>query len=883
MHTVLRAAVAALLSLAIIGLIRLASAQDSAPPKGEFQTLPGFKVEHLYTVPKETQGSWVSLTLDNKGRLIACDQGDKGLYRITPPAIGEKGEAKVEKLNVNMSAAQGLLYAFDSLYASVNNKPDPRKPNGAPGSGLYRLRDTNGDDQFDEVVKLREFEGPVGEHGPHALRLTPDGKSILIVCGNHTDLPFQPSEMKDHPEYTSLLPANWDEDLLLPRLWDPNGHARGRMAPGGWIAETDPDGKHWKIITAGYRNSYDFDFNADGEMFVYDSDMEWDIGSPWYRATRLVHAPRGSEFGWRSGAGVWPWYFVDSLPPALDVGPGSPVGVTFGYGAKFPAKYQKSLFILDWTFGTIYAMHIEPEGATYKATREEFISRSPLPLTDAVIGKDGAMYFTIGGRNTQSELFRVVYTGEETTAPVDAHDSRNKELRDLRHKLEAYQEHAAADPKKAVDELLPNLGHGDRFIRYAARVGLEFQPIELWQERVLSSNDPETLITGIVGIAHQGPKTALGPVVKALNSIDFDKLNPMQQLEMLRAYQLAFIRLGEPDEAMRAGVLAKLDSKFPGENDLVNRELNALLVYLQSPTVVQKSMAVIKKETPPSAHASDETMRSELIARNNTYGKTIREMLEHHPDMQKIQYAYNLRNAKIGWTLDDYQAFFKFLREAGRSKGGHSFDGFLKNIDADAFANATDAQRLAIEATGARKPFTVPKLPSPDGPGHDWTMDEVIATAQDKLKGRDFDNGKKTFAAARCVVCHRFNGDGGATGPDLTQLAGRFTLKDLTESIMDPSKVVSDQYKATSVLTSGGKSYTGRIITENKNVLIMVTDPEDSTKIVEIKKSDVESQQPSPISLMPQGLLKPLSEREVLDLLAFLLSRGDPKDAMFKK
>ena len=91
---------------------------------------------------------------------------------------------------------------------------------------------------------------------------------------------------------------------------------------------------------------------------------------PWYRPTRAVHATSGSEFGWRSGTGKWPAYYVDSLPPMVNIGPGSPVGVTFGYGAKFPAKYQKALFLCDWTFGTIYALHLEPAGSTYKAVKD---------------------------------------------------------------------------------------------------------------------------------------------------------------------------------------------------------------------------------------------------------------------------------------------------------------------------------------------------------------------------------------------------------------------------------------------------------------------------------------------------------------------------------
>ena len=160
---------------------------------------------------------------------------------------------------------------------------------------------------------------------------------------------------------------------------------------------------------------------------------------------------------------------------------------------------------------------------------------------------------------------------------------------------------------------------------------------------------------------------------------------------------------------------------------------------------------------------------------------------------------------------------------------------------------------------------------------------QVIALATGKLKGRDFKNGQKMYSATRCVVCHRFGGDGGSTGPDLTQLAGRFNLKDLTEAIVDPSKVISDQYKASVIETKDGKVIQGRIVSESKETITVVIDPEIATKVVEVKKSDIETTQPSKVSLMPQKLLSPLNQDEVLDLLAYLLSRGNPSDVMFGK
>ena len=239
------------------------------------------------------------------------------------------------------------------------------------------------------MTKLKGLHGG-GDHGPHALRLSPDGKQIYLLAGNHS---FPPFDVKADPPQCmggvrtsqrhasvppgnqSRLSPNWDEDLLLPRQWDAGGHAVGILAPGGWVAATDPDGEHWEILTIGFRNAYDMAMNADGELMTYDADMEWDMGMPWYRPTRILHAVSGADFGWRSGTGKWPAYRVDSLPEVVDMGPGSPVGVEFGYGRKFPAKYQRALFTLDWSYGTIYALHLKPQGASYIASREEFLAR----------------------------------------------------------------------------------------------------------------------------------------------------------------------------------------------------------------------------------------------------------------------------------------------------------------------------------------------------------------------------------------------------------------------------------------------------------------------------------------------------------------------------
>ena len=823
-----------------------------------------------------------------------------------PDVSGRAAETIVERLDFSKcefqpTGAQGMLWAFDALYFSCN---------GGPGSGLYRAKDTNGDDQFDECVKLKAFRGG-GEHGPHALRLSPDGKRIFVICGNHTLPPFNPGDELKNKDFTSRVPTNWAEDHLLPRMWDANGHAVGILAPGGWIASTDPEGRTWDIFSIGYRNPYDMAFNADGELFAYDADMEWDVGMPWYRPTRVLHATSGSEFGWRSGSGKWPNHYVDSLPPMVNIGPGSPVGVEFGYGRKFPSKYQKALYICDWTFGTMYAIHTECRMSTYTASREEFLSRTPLPLTDVAAGPDGALYFSVGGRGTQSELFRVTYNGKDATSPAEIRDTAQAGARSRRRVLESAHAgigtnglQASLDTNNFLSGVREDIRSGDRFLKSASRNAFYHSALfaELMKPGVLRNADLSQSTTdevlGIVVALSKSPVNQLAEskalsesdltilnqdlkaaCIRSLGQLQFGSLTHDQKLGYLRALSLVFLRLGAPDDTTYRQFVDRLDGEFPSNDDDLNRELCQMLVYLKSPTVIEKTVMLLEAPSKPTV---TEDMK-DLLARNRGYAGAILESMEKAPDQQQIWYAFCLRNLKDGWTMDQRRTYFAWFERAHTWAGGASFHGFLRNIDKECFENASEKERLLIEASGARKPYTLPEVPKPAGPGKEWTIEEVRALATDGLKGRDFENGQKMFAATRCIICHRFGGDGGATGPDLTQLAGRFNLNDLTEAIMVPSKVISDQYKASTVVTADGKATSGRILSESDEIIAILTSPEDPTKITEIQKSDIEEIQPSTVSIMPADLLKPLNQDEVLDLLAYLLSRGDAGNAMFRK
>lgn len=813
--------------------------KPSATPIELIKAKKDFKVELLYTVPRESQGSWVNMCVDDKGRLITSDQTGR-LYRITPPTrTGKAEDTKVEQLPVDLGEAHGLLWAFDSLYVVVNRgkKYD---------SGLWRVTSSRKNDVLDTKEMLRPIQGN-GEHGPHAVVLGPDKKSLYVLAGNHTKLVDLAG---------STVPKVWGEDFLTPRLWDASGHAVGVMAPGGCIYQTDPDGKNWTLISMGYRNQFDAAFNHAGDLFTFDSDMEWDMNLPWYRPTRVCHAVPGSEFGWRGGTGKMYEYHPDNLPPVVNIGPGSPCGVTFGYGAKFPAKYQEALFICDWSYGKLYAVHLKENGASYSGEAEEFLQGSPLPLTDVVINpKDGAMYFTIGGRNTLSGLYRVTYVGQESTKAVDPSAEKpagsGASARAVRRQLESYYD--KKDPK-AVETAWPHLSSDDRFLRWAARTALEFQDPSTWQDKALAETNPVALTNAMIGLARVSAKNAalLPKILTALERVEWAKLTPAQQIDYLRAYQLAFVRLGAPEADWKARAGKRLDGLYPAATSEVNAELGKLISYLEVPGGVAKTLALMAK------------------------APTQEEQIEH---------ALSLRSVKSGWTTKEREDYFNWFHKAAGYRGGNSFHGFMRNIRADAVKtlSAQDKQELKVVLAKDYAPVA-PKFAFKDRAFvKKWTVAELTPVLENGLKNRNFAQGRNLFGEAKCFACHRFQNEGGGMGPDLTGLSGRFAARDLLESLIEPSKTVSDQYAAIVITTHDSKVVTGRIVNLAGDGIMVNTDMLDPNKMVNVNRNNIDTIGPAKISMMPEGLIDTLTQDEILDLAAYLYSRGDRNHAMFRK
>lgn len=361
----------------------------TAAESRRFKVGQEFEVEQI--LDHDKTGSLIAMAFNEFGHILASRDGGPLLLIYDSNADGRADAVRTYCDLVK--SCQGILPLNGMVYVTAD---------GPDGNALYALSDKNRDGMLESAKPIVKF-GKSGEHSAHGLVLGSDGL-IYVVVGNSAMPQIEANEASPYRGYY--------EGDLLPRYEDPGGHALNVRAPGGLVIRTDTAGKNVEVVAGGLRNAYDLAFNREGELMVHDSDMESDLGTTWYRPTRLYHVTPGAEFGWRSGWSKWPDYFVDSLPGILDTGRGSPTGATCYDHFAFPTRYQGAMFLGDWSEGRILAVTMKRDGASYSATSEVFLQGHPLNITDLSVGPDGALYFATGGRGSNGGIFRVKWKGE---------------------------------------------------------------------------------------------------------------------------------------------------------------------------------------------------------------------------------------------------------------------------------------------------------------------------------------------------------------------------------------------------------------------------------------------------------------------------------------
>jgi putative membrane-bound dehydrogenase-like protein len=736
-----------------------------AGAEGRFKLMPEFHIEWVIA-PKDT-GSLICMTFDEFGQIIAA--------RENGPLIVIRDDDKDGLVDTvatycdEVKNCQGLL-ALDGKVYAVGQGPE--------GSALYRLSDEDQDGQADRVEAILKFTGEMGEHGPHALTLGPDGL-LYMVAGNF-------SQIAHEFEPTSPYRGFYEGDLIRPRYEDAGGHAVGIKAPGGTILRTDTSGKSVELFAGGLQNPYDLAFNQEGELFTCDSDMEWDSGMPWYRPTGLNHVSAGAEFGWRSGWAKWPNYFIDSLPATLELGRGSPAGMEVYNHFMYPKRFHNAVFVCDWSRGRILAIRTKPHGATYKATAEVFVEGQPLNVTDIAVAPDGWLYFCTGGRDTEGGVYRIVWDGvipadllrrgKRLAAALEQPQLNSAwarqrvaivkqqmgqewgtELSALATDLKATE----ARRVRALDllqlfgpapspELLVEVSHDrSNSLRIKAAYLMGLNADKSTQARLVELLDDKDF--GVQRVACEA-------MVRSQRSLPAEKLAGMLNApDRYVAWAAGRALQGVPRKKWEQAVLKTGDARSfvvgsvallrsaPGRETaeaVLDRGRRLMKSYLSDDDFLAVlrvlQLALIEGEIPGDAvtqlrgqlseeyPSRDIRMNRELVRllvylQEPTFADRMVDQLNGDlPSVERMHLLMHARFIKTGWTVPLKLEVLKAYEEARTLQGGHSFAGYIENVSRDFFAAFSEEERRLVLADGAKWPTSalsvLAKLPEPVSP-----------------------------------------------------------------------------------------------------------------------------------------------------------------------
>ena len=365
------------------------------------------------------------------------------------------------------------------------------------GESVRRLTDTDGDQVYDQQEVIAEGLGP---RGPQGLLVYGDrlyavgGDGIQVFTGYQNGGPLEHQGRVGEPFHTggdhSAHAVLRGLDGYVYFITGDGGetsdrrHITQNSSPviyerEGSVFRFDPTGKWWECIGAGGRNSPNLGMNYLGKFFSFASDVEWHIALPWYRPVRLNHWAIGGDQGWQK-VGAYPPYYLDCLPPILEVGRGSPNWGTFYEHRQFPESYRDSFICCDYRWksattgvfnssGRLVVFHMTRDGATWKATMETLAKCKAhaqdqdglaisFALVDVDVAPDGSILIT----DHNQGVWRIFYDQATTPAipPIVPHEAFMTEHSTLLRQLLSLPQPAAEWSRTREQKIIAQLGNG---------------------------------------------------------------------------------------------------------------------------------------------------------------------------------------------------------------------------------------------------------------------------------------------------------------------------------------------------------------------------------------------------------------------------------------
>ena len=837
----------------------------------EFELPAGFHIQRV--AGSDLSGGSYDLCFDAQGRLLVGD--GKAVRRLKDKdGDGLYDGFEVIATGVGPRGPQGLLVWGDRLYAV-----------GGDGLQLFEGYESGG--PLVHRGRLGAKLNTGGDHDAHTIFRGPDDH-IYLMAGNGSGI-----RNRLHITETNS-PAMFEREASVFRI--------------------SPDGKKWECIASGGRNPPSLGMNYLGELFSFDSDMEWHVGLPWYRPVRLNHWAIGGDQGWQE-VGAHPPYYIDTLPGILDVGRGSPNWGVFYESAMLPAKYRNAFLVCDYrwkresndqysTSGRLVSFFLKRAGAGWSATMETLARPKPnardksgkriqFALVDIATAPDGSLYLSDHNQGIwriscdtkgRGPIETKLEPWEVRAKAAWQHGLRGEvaKLIELLRDADPFVRRRAAEGltrwpvPEARKPLIEALNDSERLVRYVAMCALAHHPPSEWLDAALASHYPQTQMRALVsGVIRREPppleKTQ--PVIGLLTQSK--NLSVEDKLDLLRVIALF-------SKAASADAEKFLLAGFPDSDRNVRWEKIRLMGEFRIVNAFPVLLSELEKETN--------------YVTQFHIGKAIARLGSGWNAAQEKQLLDWFLRTQQGWFAQfagkgvEFPAFWQTVLS---DFAGNHRDAFMSasnkidlaslmgtvlidSLSADSLTalyereTSPEVKKKIVRASKKFPSLTIAATESPAIPKAAEKSDEEIHQFILTAEGGDSARGGKIYETLQCNSCHA----GGVTpgregrffGPDLAGIAQRLTKPELADALVYPSKQVADRFKGVEIEFADATPLTG-FITDQDAETVTLADREQVHRIPRVK---IRSINPQSSSLMPAKLLNHLSLEELRDLLAFL-------------
>ena len=402
---------------------------------------------------------------------------------------------------------------------------------------------------------------------------------------------------------------------------------------------------------------------------------------------------------------------------------------------------------------------------------------------------------------------------------------------------------------------------------------MENHGVKIWASHIQPNTEFDKKVAYALAVARSNDHLLQHQLFHLLSEVKTKQLTPSEQLSILRAEALLIIRNNELNTAPLENQWLPI---FPSKNQFINEELAALFNKSKNSIWVKKIMALWSE-------IDEERLKilipDSLAERSEMYGPSVKAMRNRTPSSYKIALISALSHYKFGWNSDLRNKYFNGFNEFWDREGGNSYRGYLLKILSNALDHLPKGERPKFEKmsgyqVGQYGQNVLVNLPVPKGPGKNWQVEDVEDVMKNKKIIPNYTNGLHMFKAALCQACHRIQNKGNNIGPDLTQLASRFTLKDMAHAIINPDAEISDQYMMSEIYLNNGDRWLAKIVEETSDSLLVMLNPLTPEKVIKIHLSLIKEKKRSLQSQMFPALLNRLNEQEVVDLMTYLLAGG---------